>query len=132
MLGTDGVLRSAPDLKSSDGRTFKTDVMKILDTVIMEMDNPEYFRRYTSFVERVAHEAHMFEHWAHVLEQYKQVELSPPGDEFCACAMDVENNGLMDVLRNAALLIREPGLTLGYDPSNYTQSDLRMYMLYAV
>ena len=54
-------------------------------------------------------------------------------DAFCDCAMDVDNNGLMDVLRNAALLIREPKLTLGYDPSiNFSRGDLRFYMLWAV
>jgi hypothetical protein len=38
----------------------------------------------------VAHEAHMFEHWAHVLEKYQEVAKNPPGTDFCACAMDIE------------------------------------------
>jgi hypothetical protein len=132
MSAIDGVLLSAPDLQSADGHSYKTDVMKIVDEILMHMDDPEYFRRYTSFVERVAHEAHMYEHWAHVLEHYNVLRDQSPGDEFCKCAMDVENNGVMDSLRNAALIVREPKLTSDFDPTNYTQFDLRMSMLFSV
>uniref|UniRef100_A0A914UXJ6 Uncharacterized protein n=1 Tax=Plectus sambesii TaxID=2011161 RepID=A0A914UXJ6_9BILA len=132
MAAPEATLPSAPDFKSADNDKFKTDIMRILDVVLTHMDDRMYFRKYTSTLELVAHEAHMHEHWAHIHAQYEQVNHQPPDSAFCACAMDIDNNGLMDVLRNAALLIREPKLTIGYDPSNFTQGDLRYYMLWAV
>ena len=83
------------------------------------MDNPSYDVKHFTPIEKIAHAFHMEEIWAAILEEYKKIKTNPPSDNVCKCAMDVENNGVLKMLRFTALAIREPQLVYGNNMKMY-------------
>lgn len=107
---SDNVLRlNAPD-EPSTLKKFRTDAMNVLDGVLMHMDQ-NVDVQYT-MLEQVVHAFHMEEMWAEIVPVYQKIKANPPANlvQTCKCAMDVENNGILQALRIAGLKWREPGL----------------------
>jgi len=105
------VLRlSAPAESQKISSPYLTDGVKVLDSVLGRMDAHLHFEGTT--LEQVVHAFHMEELWAHMLLKYQQIKASPPSEvsAVCKCTMDIENNGILQALRVAALNWREPGL----------------------
>jgi len=98
-----------PDL----GDSFKTDSMRALDQVLSHMDNQYYDIGRYGTLERLVHSLHMREVWHEAQIPYQQLKQQPPSTDVCKCALDVDNNGIVKILRLIALQIREPELMLG-------------------
>jgi len=94
-------------------KVFKTEAMRTVDQVLSHMDNSKYDIKQYSALERLVHALHMKEVWNSVHPHYENMEKSPPAAEVCQCARDIENNGVMKMLRFIALEIREPALMYG-------------------
>jgi len=94
----------------SNGDRFMTEGFNTLDLVLRNMDSRKGLDWTT--LEDVAHTFHMQEMWARLVPVYQKIKANPPADVVgaCKCAMDVENNGILQTLRVAALKWREPGL----------------------
>lgn len=101
------ILSYAPDLKSKDNDIFFTEPMKVLDSIL----SLEESWSTSSFnpLERVAHAFHMRELWARAKKEFDQIGKAKeaPNDDFCACVMDIENNGIMDVMRSTVTAMRD-------------------------
>ena len=67
----------------------------------------------------------MHEMWTEVSRMYQQMKTSPPNDEVCRCITDVENNGILDMLRIIGLRLREPELMYGGHQSRPRQGRAR-------
>jgi hypothetical protein len=102
-------VRDMPATKKS----FQTDGMRAVDQVLSHMDNKNYDIKEYSALERLVHALHMREVWFHAQKRYADVKASPPSVDVCKCARDVDNNGILKVLRFIALAIREPALMYG-------------------
>jgi len=97
-----------------DQSSFDTDGMKTLDSILLHMDNKFWDVKNFSPLERVVHGFHMKEVWAKTLKQFQKIKKSnQPNANACDCAMDIGNNGIMNVLKYLALVIREPSLVQG-------------------
>lgn len=108
------ILMYAPDIKSPlDQSMFETEGMKTLDTVLSRMDNKLWGIKNFSPLEKIVHTFHMKEVFAKTLKQFQKVTLDPPTSEACECALDVGNNGIMNILKYLALVLREPSLVQG-------------------
>ena len=106
------ILSSAPRL--SVNSTFHNFAFNQLDWVLSHMADKHYGMGSYGTMERIMHQMHMIEVWAEAGESYKGLELLPPQPDFCSCVTDVENNGVIKLLRFIALQIREPELMLGH------------------
>jgi len=106
------LLPNAPDI-AVDGPSFKTDGMRAVDRVLSHMDNSKYDIKLYKPLERLVHALHMQEVWFETRVEFEKIKLNPPSVDVCRCARDVENNGIMKMMRFIALEIREPGLMYG-------------------
>jgi len=104
------ILHDAPEAEASP---FRTEAMRVIDRVLSHADNKDFDVRGYNALERVTHAMHMREVWTEAGEKYSLLVRSPVPKEVCACAMDIEQNGVMDILRFIALKIREPALVYG-------------------
>ena len=95
------------------GEGFVTDGMNSLNEILTHMDDKDYEIYGYTTLERVAHTFHMEETWAKAKIEYDKIKVNPPSDQFCACAMDIKENGVLKMLRFSALEIREPQLVYG-------------------
>lgn len=93
-----------------------TDGIKTLDDVLSHIDEHLYDIRFYGPLERIAHAFHMEESWAHMKKEYDRIKANPPNNTICECAMDIENNGVLKMLRFSAMGIREPQLLYGNKP----------------
>lgn len=100
-------------IKTDVSEKFITTGMETLDIVLSRMNQQHWDVTGFNALEKVVHAFHMREVWARVLVEYKRIKAQPPSDEFCRCAMDVENNGIMKMMRFTAMAIREPDLVYG-------------------
>lgn len=105
------ILFNAPDIPVNS--MFATPGMRILDRVLSHMDNPDYDIREYNALERIIHAMHMQEVWHGASIEYAKLAKTPPSKELCLCVTDVDNNGVMEVLRLMALEVREPNLMYG-------------------
>jgi hypothetical protein len=97
------ILYHTPDVKTGDEMSFKTDMMRVLDLTLSAMDNKQYYENDYSVLEQVVHRAHLHEFFETVLEEYNKLKKTTgPTAGLCQCVMDVENNGVMALLRIAA------------------------------
>lgn len=104
------IVPDAPLLAESP---FKTTAMKVLDEVLTHMDDSSYDAKQYSALERMEHAFHMQEVWAAASIEYKNILENPPPKGACLCITDVEQNGIMKMLRFIALKVREPELMYG-------------------
>jgi len=84
-----------PDL----GQSFKTDGMRALDQVLSHMDNINNDIGRYGTLDRLVHALHMREVWHEAQTPYEQLKKQPPTTDVCKCALDVDNNGVVKVLR---------------------------------
>jgi len=110
------ILPYTPDWKSTDSSMFLTEPMKVLDSVLSHMHEKHWDIVAFNPLERVVHAFHMKEAWARTKKEFDQIgkTRTVPSDQACSCAMDVENNGIMKVMRFTAMALREPGLVYGH------------------
>lgn len=113
------VLPYTPDWKSKDSHMFLTDGMKVLDSVLSHMNDKSWDNAGFSPLERVEHAFHMRETWARIKIEYDQIGKTnqAPDADVCACAMDIENNGVMQVLQGSAMALRDPEHRVKYGKS---------------
>jgi len=112
LLSDVAILSHAPN-EPSVGKSFKTDGMRSLDQVLSHMDNHKYDIGRYDILERVAHSLHMQEVWYEAQSVYNKLKQQPPSSDVCKCALDIENNGVLHILRLIALQVREPEHMLG-------------------
>lgn len=94
-------------------KKFLTTGMETLDVVLSHMNQENWDINGFNALEKVVHAFHMREEWARVLVEYQRIKAQPPSEEFCRCATDVDNNGIMKMMRFNAMAIREPDLVYG-------------------
>lgn len=104
------ILPYAPDTKTVDTDRFLTAPMKKLDLILSHMDEKDYDVKGYSTLERVAHVFHMGEVFAQMKIHFDRLKMNPPSNQTCNCVMDVDNNGIVKMLRYNSLAIREPAL----------------------
>uniref|UniRef100_A0A914E9Y0 Uncharacterized protein n=1 Tax=Acrobeloides nanus TaxID=290746 RepID=A0A914E9Y0_9BILA len=109
----DPILLYAPDRKGPSDGKFMTDGMRTLDEVLSHMGDEAYDIKNSNTLERIVHAFHMEEAWAMVEQAYEKIRENPPNGQVCRCAMDIEQNGVLDKLRFIAMAIREPKLIYG-------------------
>ncbi|CAJ0953524.1 unnamed protein product, partial [Mesorhabditis belari] len=115
-LSSEQVLLSyAPDTRGFDKGAFHSTGMKVLDEVLSQMDNQMYGMKYFTPLEKIVHAFHMEEMWTMIHHEYMRLQSNPPSKEVCECAMDVEGNGVLSMLRFVAFTFREPEAVLGLD-----------------
>uniref|UniRef100_A0A914EN43 Uncharacterized protein n=1 Tax=Acrobeloides nanus TaxID=290746 RepID=A0A914EN43_9BILA len=107
------ILPYAPDRKAPNDDKFHSDGMRTLDEVLSHMDDQHYDAKFLTPLEKVVHAFHMKEVWEAAREEYSKLKAHPPGNTTCECVMDIENNGILKMLRKTALEIREPQLVYG-------------------
>ncbi|CAJ0963977.1 unnamed protein product, partial [Mesorhabditis belari] len=115
------ILPNAPDRRGPSDAMYLTDGMKTLDEVLSHMNEKGWDIKYFSPLERVVHAFHMEEAWAMVLKEYEMVKQNPPSSTVCSCARDVENNGVLKMLRFTAIAIRDGPLVYGNKLSSYSK-----------
>jgi len=101
------VLPSAPCLDDGDS-PFATPAMRVVDAALTRMDDMNYDIGTTSGLQRLVHAFHMREVWALASAQYQALAADPPGRAACACALDVDGNGVLEELRLFASSLRSP------------------------
>jgi len=99
------VLPSAPCLDDGDS-PFATPSMRVVDAALTRMDDMNYDIGTTSGLQRLVHAFHMREVWALAAAQYQALAADPPGRAACACALDVDGNGVLEELRLFASSLR--------------------------
>jgi len=107
------ILPYAPDRRMPDDDMFVTEPMRTLNMVLSHMDDAHWDITAFNPLERVVHAFHMREVWGRARLQYNQITANPPNATVCQCALDVNNNGIMKLLRFTAMAIREPALVYG-------------------
>jgi len=128
------ILPYAPDLKNDENETSLTEGMKVLDLVLSHMNEKHWDISAFNPLERIVHAFHMREVWARVKIEFDKINktVQAPDSEACQCIMDLENNGIMKVMRFMAMGIREPGLVYG-DPTfsdrNYLTKQVAQYYI---
>jgi len=104
------ILHDAPEPGSSP---FSTPAMRLIDRVLNHMDDKFFDVRGYNALERITHAMHMREVWFEASSRYALLQNSSIPADLCTCALDIENNGIMDILPFIALKLREPGLVYG-------------------
>jgi len=99
------VLPSAPCLDDGDS-PFATPAMRVVDAALTRMDDMNYDIGNASGLDRLVHAFHMREVWALAAAQYQALAADPPGRTACACALDVDGNGVLKSLRLIASSLR--------------------------
>jgi len=111
------IIPYAKDTKPADSE-LRTEGMKVLDMVIAHMNDKHWdIVGFTPF-ERAAHIFHMHELWSHTKDEFDKIgkTIQIPNYNACVCALDVDENGVIKVMRFLAMAMREPGLVYG-DPA---------------
>jgi len=111
LLSKDPIVFNAPCVRGGSSM-FTTDELKVIDGVLSHMDNSRY-DLHLHVLERLVHIFHMRELWTKAATHYRNISVNPPLPETCKCVLDVDNNGIMKMLRLTALQIREPELVFG-------------------
>jgi len=113
------VLPSAPCLDDGDS-PFATPSMRVVDAALTRMDDMNYDIGTTSGLQRLVHAFHMREVWALAAAQYQALAADPPGRAACACALDVDGNGVLEELRLIASSLRSAQMASSRkSPSGY-------------
>lgn len=113
------VLPSAPCLDDGDS-PFATPAMRVVDAALTRMDDMNYDIGTTSGLQRLVHAFHMREVWALAAAQYQALAADPPGRAACACALDVDGNGVLEELRLIASSLRSAQMASSRkSPSGY-------------
>jgi len=117
------IIPYAKDMKPAD-RALRTEGMQVLDMVIMHMNDKHWDITGFNALERVAHIFHMRELWLYTKDQFDQIgkTIPAPNENACLCMMDVENNGVMKMMRFVTMALREPSLVYG-DPAFSSRSN---------
>lgn len=117
LLAEMAILPYAPDRRTNDTDSFMTTGMKVLDSVLTHMDEKHWDMVSFDPLERLVHAFHMQEMWAHVKMEFDKFGkgVAAPSAKACECAMDIDNNGIMQYMRFVAMILREPYLFYG-DP----------------
>jgi len=130
-----------PDLQSSDPillgtpqrqrSPFRTRGLRNADWIMSHVDNPFYdMGRYTA-LERLLHVLHMDEVWAEASIAFKGLQRNSNRSDLCPCLVNIENNGVLAMLRLIALQIREPELMIGrhvtIDGKSYSWNNDNVY-----
>jgi len=91
----------ALESRKRPSKAFLTDGIRILDSVLGDMD--DNLMMHETIVEQIAHTFHMEEFWAYMVPVYRRIKQNPPKNTaaVCRCAMDVENNGIIQYLLDA-------------------------------
>jgi hypothetical protein len=110
LTSLDAVLANAPDTGHSH---FKTTAMHIVDGVLSHMDNSLYDIKRYSTLEKLVHGLHMQECWYEAKIEYDKLQHAKPSADLCRCATDINQNGVLKMIRFIALQIREPDLMIG-------------------
>jgi len=107
LISTEPILFNPPNFEHS----FETPAMRVVDLVLSHMNSPHWDITLETDLEKLVHAAHMQDVWYYAGLAYEEMKKSPTPDEFlCSCIRDVENNGVLDMLRLIALKVREPKL----------------------
>jgi hypothetical protein len=125
LTAPEAILLYAPDESiNAESNSFITDGMNVLDTVLSRMDNKFWGIKNYSPLEKLVHAFHMKEVWARALNEYQLIEKNPPKnvENVCRCALDIERNGIIQIMKFLALTIREPSLM----SANPTLSDFNL------
>lgn len=88
---------------------FATVALRNADRVLSHMNEP--YLGYTTSIGLIVHELHMQEMWHHVKIAYAMLKGNLPKQipEFCRCAKDVRNNGIMERMNQfATFVFRNP------------------------
>lgn len=109
-----GVLLDAPCVHKGKSPFVAGSSMHLVDMVLSKMDDTKYDVGRYSGMERLVHAFHMRHVWSMAGAEYKKLEVAPPQSQICACALDIDENGVMKMLRFLALQIREPDLMYGW------------------
>jgi len=98
------VLKQTPNIRTKNHDRFKTDAMKMLDLVLSDLSDRQYFQPGYSVLEELVHNVHMHEFLANMLGEYQKLKSNPTkiSSNVCKCVLDVDNNGIMEVLNSAA------------------------------
>jgi len=84
--------------------SFTSPALRVVDQVLSHMRSPEYYLRNYNDLEKMVHAAHMQDVWAEASRAYSKLQESKSDDDgLCACIRDVENNGIMKAVTEAAL-----------------------------
>lgn len=114
LSSTQAIVPFAQNRMTTDvSEKFLTTGMETLDVVLSRMNQENWDINGFNALEKVVHAFHMREEWARVLVEYQRIKAQPPSEEFCRCATDVDNNGVMKMMRFNAMAIREPDLVYG-------------------
>uniref|UniRef100_A0A914CLG9 Uncharacterized protein n=1 Tax=Acrobeloides nanus TaxID=290746 RepID=A0A914CLG9_9BILA len=118
------ILPYAPDRRGPNEDLFSDDAMKTVDEVLSHMDDPNYMIKELNTIERLVHAFHMKTMWSSIRHKYEMNKNSPPtSSDVCLCALDVENNGVLMMLRYIALIFREPELIYGNQLEDYGRNN---------
>lgn len=110
LIADQAILPYAPDQSMPDDDMLATEPMKTLNLVLSHMNDEHWDITAFNPLERVLHAFHMREAWARAHLQYDRIMVNPPNETICNCALAVNNNELMKLLRFTATAIREPAL----------------------
>jgi len=110
LLSDTPILSKPLDFKHS----FTSPALRVIDQALTHMNSKHYDMSLYNDLEKIVHAAHMQDWWLEAGKAYnKMQESNNIDDELCACVKDVENNGIVSMLRSIALKLREPGLIYG-------------------
>lgn len=102
------IRRHAPDVPEESD--FATEAMRAVDAVMRHREEADWGQREVTTAGRIIHALHMLEMWQELRVIYPQVARQPPSSEACVCARDVENNGILQGMRKAAMVFTIPQL----------------------
>lgn len=111
LLSQEPILFSPPDFQHS----FHSPALQAVDRVLTHLGDPHYDMRLYTDLEKLVHAAHMQEVWQQAGKVYTDIQNAGGihKEGLCSCVQDVENNGIIRMLRLIALKVREPGLMYG-------------------
>jgi len=110
------LLPSLPDKGTSNSFSYMTDGMTVLDLVLKHMDDQVWKTANITTIERLVHEFHMREAWAHAKVEFDRIRKDKtlaPSKDACECALDVDNNGIMEILTIMTMGVDGASRTLG-------------------
>lgn len=112
------LLSYLPKKSAKGSESYLTDGMTVLDSVLTHMDDKVWNVSNITTIERLVHEFHMREAWARAKVEFDNMgkKTSAPDDDACACALDIENNGIMKILAIMTMGVEEASRLIG-DPA---------------
>jgi len=81
--------------------------MRAVDQVLSHMDEKLYDIKGYTTLEKLVHSLHMQETWANAAIAFQNLTHQPPSKRVCECALDIDRNGVMDMLSFIATQIRQ-------------------------